>query len=301
MAAKPIKPDVSKQTPSDELKQPPMPGPAADPPGADTGGQRRRRDRSDKFIIQPGDIEFITVGTITTVTHPTPEAPDAGSARDAAGQLNAALEGESGSTRRVGHDLGIGPDSKYPTGSGEADTRQSAALSMEPTMIDPATPLPILPPELLRRYLCAEQTDTRFRAVARLRQSLWREAQGYPCGRYVDAHGRTRRLGSRLTSRIGRTGANLVDPALAPLVRHAIAYREVGAVIDVTRLWTNLLTSQALAFSLFGPFLQQPALATAVMRRLLPDLVNEVTDVRFQHSPAAATPASPPITLPSTC
>ena len=157
-------------------------------------------------------------------------------------------------------------------------------------MIDPATPLPILPPELLRRYFCAEQTDTRFRAVARLRQSLWREAQGYPCGRYVDAHGRTRHLGSRLTSRVGRTGANLVDPALAPLVRHAIAYREVGAVIDVTRLWTNLLTSQALAFSLFGPFLQQPALATAVMRRLLPDLVNEVTDVRFEHSPGRGHP-----------
>ncbi len=65
-------------------------------------------------------------------------------------------------------------------------------------------PLPLLPMALLRRYHCAEPTDTRFRAVACLRQSLWREAEGYPCGRYVDVHGRSRRLGSR-----GRRGLTL--------------------------------------------------------------------------------------------
>lgn len=290
MAAKPVKPDVLKQTLSDEPSQPAVSNSAVNPPEADIGKQRRRRDRSDKVIIQPGDIELVTVGTITTVTHPAPEASNAGSAQDAAAQPNATIEGESGCTQHVGHDLSIEPNSKLRPSSGETDTRQSAALSTEPTMIDPATPLPILPPELLRRYFCAEQTDTRFRSIARLRQSLWREAQGYPCGRYMDAHGRTRRLGSRLTGRVGQTGANLVDPTLVPLVRHAVAYREIGAVIDVERLWTNLLTSQALAFSLFGPLLQQPALATAVMRRLVPDLVGEVTDVRFEHSPGRGHP-----------
>ena len=59
--------------------------------------------------------------------------------------------------------------------------------------------LPLIPIELLKRHHVAEPTDTRFRAAARLRQSLWREAQGYPCGRYVDPKGRSRRLGSRLT------------------------------------------------------------------------------------------------------
>lgn len=290
MAAKPVKPDVPKQALSDEPSQPAVSNPNANLPGADIGKQRRRHDRSDRFIIQPGDIELITVGTITTVIHPAPEPTDAGLAQPAIEQPNATLEGGSDNTRDVGHDLGIEPDSKLRPGSGEADTRQLAVLSTPPPMIDPATPLPVLPPELLRRYFCAEQTDTRFRAVARLRQSLWREAQGYPCGRYVDAHGRTRRLGSRLTNRVGRTGANLIDPALVPLVRHAVAYREVGAVIDVARLWTNLLTSQALAFSLFGPLVQQPALATAVMRRLLPDLVSAVTDVRFEHSPGRGHP-----------
>ena len=86
------------------------------------------------------------------------------------------------------------------------------------------------------------------------------------------------------------TGINLVDLTLVPLVLHEIAYREVGAVINVERLWTNLLTSQALTFNLFGPFKQRPALATTVMRRLVPDLVGEVTDVRFEHSPGRGHP-----------
>ena len=157
-------------------------------------------------------------------------------------------------------------------------------------MTHPTDPLPLLPAELLRRHSCAEPTDTRFRAIARLRQSLWRETQGYPCGRYVDQHGRTRRLGSRVSNRLGRTGVNLIDPGLLPLVQQQIAYREVGAVIHVERLWTNLLTSQALTFSLFGPLKQRPALATALMRRLLSDFVAEVTDVRFEHSPGRGHP-----------
>ena len=89
----------------------------------------------------------------------------------------------------------------------------------------PSEPLPLLPADLLRRYSCAEPTDTRFRAIARLRQSLWREQHGFACGRYFDANGRTRRLGSRVSYRVGRTGINLVDLTLLPLVLHEIAYR----------------------------------------------------------------------------
>jgi hypothetical protein len=151
-------------------------------------------------------------------------------------------------------------------------------------------PLPLLPATLLRRHSCADPNDTRFRSVARLRQSLWREQHGYPCGRYVDGAGHSRRLGSMVSGRVGRQGINLVDPALVPLVQYEIPYRELGAVIYVDRLWNNLLTSQALVFNLFGPFKQNLALATAVMRRLAPDLVGEVTGVRFEHSPGRGQP-----------
>ena len=67
-------------------------------------------------------------------------------------------------------------------------------------------------------------------------------------------------------------------------MQYEIAYREVGAVIHTEHLWTNLLTSQALTFNLFGPFKQRAALATNVMRRLVPDLA-DVTEVLFEHSP----------------
>jgi hypothetical protein len=151
-------------------------------------------------------------------------------------------------------------------------------------------PIPLLPASLLRRHHCAEPIDTRFRAAARLRQSLWREQHGYPCGRYTPPDGRSRRLGSMVSARVGRRGVNLIDPTLIPLVQYEIAYREIGAVIHTERLWTNLLTSQALAFNLFGPLKQHLALATAVMRRLLPDLVADVTEVLFEHAPGRGQP-----------
>jgi hypothetical protein len=68
-------------------------------------------------------------------------------------------------------------------------------------------------------------------------------------------------------------------------VRRELAYREPGAVFDEERLWSKMLSSQALAFSLFGPLKRSPALATAVLGRLFPDLVGVVTDVLFEHSP----------------
>jgi hypothetical protein len=157
-------------------------------------------------------------------------------------------------------------------------------------MHPPPTPLPLLPPSLLRRYHCGEPSDTRFRSAARLRQSLWREEHGYACGRYIHPDGRACRLGSMISARVGQRGVNLIDTSLVPLVQWEIAYREVGAVIHTERLWNNLLTSQALTFNLFGPFKQRPALATAVMRRLVPDLVADVTEVLFEHSPGRGHP-----------
>ena len=158
------------------------------------------------------------------------------------------------------------------------------------TRCTPRPPIPLLPASLLRRHHCGEPNDTRFRAAARLRQSLWREAHGYACGRYGHSDGRICRLGSLVSARTGSRGVNLIDTILIPLVQHELAYREVGVVIHTDRLWNNLLTSQALAFNLFGPLKQRPALATAVMRRLIPDLVGDVTGLLFEHSPGRGHP-----------
>jgi hypothetical protein len=155
------------------------------------------------------------------------------------------------------------------------------------------TPLvPLLPPALLRAHHCFVPADTRYRAAARLAQALWRSRQGHPCGRARDPEtGRQRRLGSRLSPAAANSGANLIGPGLLPFVRHELAYSEVGAAIDAERLWSNLLSSQALAFGLFGPLKLEPALATAVLGRLFPDLVGAVTDILFEHSPGRGEPA----------
>ena len=131
--------------------------------------------------------------------------------------------------------------------------------------------VPRLPPELLRRHGCHEPTDTRYRAAARLAQSLWRERHGFACGRHTDpTTGRWRSLGSRLALCDAMAGANFVNPDLVPLVRRTLAYRESGAVFHEEWLWSNMLSSQTLAFSLFGPLQRSPALATAVLGQLFP-------------------------------
>lgn len=44
--------------------------------------------------------------------------------------------------------------------------------------------LPIIPSDLLMQYQVEDVGDTRFRACARLLQSMWREDQRLPVGSY---------------------------------------------------------------------------------------------------------------------
>jgi len=151
--------------------------------------------------------------------------------------------------------------------------------------------IPIIPSAILKRHQVDEPGDTRFRAAARLSQSLWRERQGYACGHRSDELHNGRKLGSRLTVKTAQTGANFITREVAELVQWELAYREIAAAIDTKRLAGNLLSSQALTFNLFGPLKLAPKLATAVFRRLCPDFVQEVEDVWFEHSPGRGHPA----------
>ena len=79
----------------------------------------------------------------------------------------------------------------------------------------PLTRLPHLPPKLLKRHGCFIATDTRFRAAARLLQSLQREAAGIPIGPHTSISGSKRRrvrLGSRLPQSAAQTGRNFISP-----------------------------------------------------------------------------------------
>lgn len=144
---------------------------------------------------------------------------------------------------------------------------------------------PSIPDEVLRRHHAHVAGDTRFKAAARLLQAIWREDRDLPIGVSQGKGGAGREIGSSISMAAGRAGANFIHPAIAQLARRELIYREAGALYDDHRLLTNLLSSQALAFNLFGPMKLNLAIATAVIECLAPAFISRVTGVVFEHSP----------------
>ncbi|MXO91497.1 PGN_0703 family putative restriction endonuclease [Pontixanthobacter aquaemixtae] len=150
----------------------------------------------------------------------------------------------------------------------------------------PVRQLPLVPADLLKSHDVYEKFDTRFRACARLLQSLWREAQELPCGQKRSTKGRSKRLGSRLAAKAAIAGRNFLTPAIAALADVEIAYQERGALIDRDRLSSNLLSSMPLAFNLAGPWRLDPQLAAKILCKLFPSVkIKRVLHVWFEHSP----------------
>jgi hypothetical protein len=157
----------------------------------------------------------------------------------------------------------------------------------------PLLRVPLVPQALLRENDCYISTDTRYRAAARLRQSLWRHDQNLPLGglRPRDQpEAAPLPLGSRIDEDAGRRGGNFISRAVHALVRREVALCEDGALIETERLTTNLLSSTALVFNLLGPLALDPELATAVFRSLLPGFVHAVEEIRFETSPGRGDP-----------
>ncbi|MCE4224937.1 hypothetical protein HCU64_14335 [Methylobacterium sp. C25] len=152
----------------------------------------------------------------------------------------------------------------------------------------PLARAPLVPEPLLRRHSCWIFGDTRFRAAARFRQSLWREEQGLPAGLHQPDSNKglsSITLGSKLQTADGDRGVNFISQAVHASVRHSLIMREEGACVNYERLHRNLLSSEPLNYNLFVPLLFNLDLATAVFRQILPDFVHQVTDIRFETSP----------------
>ncbi|MGO4527003.1 hypothetical protein AB4097_19350 [Microvirga sp. 2MCAF35] len=157
---------------------------------------------------------------------------------------------------------------------------------MNDVSLVPLDRLPLIPEQILRAHHVAEPYDDRFRSCARLLQALWREDKGLPLGTYISSEGKRKKLGSRITAAAGLAGANFLSPSIAHLTHKEVAYREIGALIDEDRLWTNLLSSMPLTFNLLGPLSLDLALATRTIQNLIPDLHDaKVRAVWFEHSP----------------
>lgn len=150
--------------------------------------------------------------------------------------------------------------------------------------------LPIVPADVLRRFNVDEFADGRFTACARLLQSIWRDRRGLEPGRHRGTGGRSRKLGSRLSPSVARTGVGFLAPDIAKITRREVAYREIGALIEERRLWENLLSSQGLTFNLFARASADRAYATRLFATLFPDLIADVTGFAFEHSPGRGDP-----------
>ena len=167
-----------------------------------------------------------------------------------------------------------------------------AFISSAPTATKQLTRLPLIPTGILRQHRCFVSTDTRFRAAARLLQSLWRADQQLPMSLHVSANEQPTsvKLGSRLTAAAGHAGRNFVSPEVYALVRRELILREEGACIDEDRLNTNLLSSMPLAFNLLGPLALDLDLASRVLAQLLPTFIHSVQGISFEHSPGRGDP-----------
>jgi len=161
------------------------------------------------------------------------------------------------------------------------------------TNVQPSVRAPLVPEPLLRRHNCLIGGDTRFRAAARLRQSIWRQEQGLAAG--LHRSGGTLNmphlpLGSLLQATDAARGLNFFNPVVHAFVRRSLVLREEGAMVNYERLHRNLLSSEPLTYNLFVPLALNLDLATAVFRQLLPAFVQRVTGIRFETSPGRHDP-----------
>lgn len=151
--------------------------------------------------------------------------------------------------------------------------------------------LPVIPTATLKTHKVNEVSDSRFKASARLLQSLWRQDRGLPIGTHCTPKGKRRKLGSRLHVESIKRGDNFLSLDIAKLVLRESVYREAGAMIDEARLWSNMLSSQPLCFNLFGGMKLDMDKGNRFFRQLFPDYVESVTSIYFEHSPGRGNPA----------
>ena len=143
------------------------------------------------------------------------------------------------------------------------------------------------PKHLRKKYKTDYYERSAFASKARLLQSIWRSEKGYELeekvkGKRKGVYGNYLRLDFAKQS-----GANFLTKEIFELVKHEIANKHLERkVIQEPRIWNNLLSSQPLAFNLFGELKLDLALATLVFKDLYPERqIDSVTAIEFEHSP----------------
>lgn len=138
---------------------------------------------------------------------------------------------------------------------------------------------------------------TEFRRRTRYHHARWREAHGHPIGTqpYAPRRNETRPVrlvGSRVPLAYGHeTGASFLTPGALSAARARTSVIERNQSFDHQRLWADLLSSEALAFNLFGDLATDLERADRAVHAWWPDVPGRVVEVRFAHSPGRLDPA----------
>jgi len=142
---------------------------------------------------------------------------------------------------------------------------------------------------LARRLQAFESADKLpYQRQLRVLQSLWREQCGYAAGTHKD-----RPLGSRLPMPWARESlANFISDSIRQVVREEVLdpKRSRDKLYGTPRIFSNLLSSQPLAFNLFAIPSRDLDLATRWLRRKTGDEGLVVTAIDFEWSPGRRDP-----------
>jgi len=142
--------------------------------------------------------------------------------------------------------------------------------------------------EVAARYHALEETDKgSFQRRARILQSMWREERGYPMGEHR-TRDRVRPLGSRLAMPWAEeTLSNYLTENVREVVRQEVLdpNKSRGKLYGRPRIFNDLLSSQPMAFNIFGELKQDLPLATSVLGTMTDGRIAEVTGIEFEFSP----------------
>jgi len=89
-----------------------------------------------------------------------------------------------------------------------------------------------------------------------------------------------------LTRDDGAAGRNFLTPEIAEVARKRVA--QGRGTVEPFRLFHNMLSSQPMCFNLFGPLVNDHALAARFLAPLVPEPVHEVTRVSIEWAPEPA-------------
>ncbi|MFO1135989.1 MAG: hypothetical protein U1E30_12495 [Rhodoblastus sp.] len=123
--------------------------------------------------------------------------------------------------------------------------------------------------------------DNPFTARMRLHQSWWRSAR---LGVAWGTNSRGLEYGNYLREGDAERGANFLTPAIHRCVRSRI---KAGPGVEPFRCLRNLLSSQPMAFNLFGPLCDDAVLAARLLDPLLPGGAQSA-EVRIEWAPPRA-------------